>query len=137
MLKILGEHYYLDLDKIDEYIQINQDSLSSSGETESTQINIVKYETIKLMLEVIMDVTDEIDETLAGKGSEISIPFKLAFNTLLNKKLLIIVIPFFVWVTSGWNWNPTTFSPTQEEVNPLEPNSVEVNSSSWLANMTW
>jgi hypothetical protein len=40
------------------------------------------------MLEVIMDVTDEIDETLAGKGSEISIPFKLAFNTLLNKKLL-------------------------------------------------
>jgi hypothetical protein len=78
----------LDLDKIDEYIQINQDSLSSSGETESTQINIVKYETIKLMLEVIMDVTDEIDETLAGKGSEISIPFKLAFNTLLNKKLL-------------------------------------------------
>jgi|TARA_R110000868_G_scaffold111055_2_gene300203 hypothetical protein len=88
MLKILGEHYYLDLDKIDEYIQINQDSLSSSGETESTQINIVKYETIKLMLEVIMDVTDEIDETLAGKGSEISIPFKLAFNTLLNKKLL-------------------------------------------------
>lgn len=88
MLKILGEHYYLDLDKIDEYIQINQDSLSSSGETESTQINIVKYETIKLMLEVIMDVTDKIDETLAGKGSEISIPFKLAFNTLLNKKLL-------------------------------------------------
>ena len=88
MLKILGEHYYLDLDKIDEYIQINQDSLSSSGETESTQINIVKYETIKLMLEVIMDVTDVIDETLAGKGSEISIPFKLAFNTLLNKKLL-------------------------------------------------
>ena len=88
MLKILGEHYYLDFDKIDEYIQINQDSLSSSGETESTQINIVKYETIKLMLEVIMDVTDEIDETLAGKGSEISIPFKLAFNTLLNKKLL-------------------------------------------------
>jgi len=88
MLKILGEHYYLDLDKIDEYIQINPDSLSSSGETESTQINIVKYETIKLMLEVIMDVTDEIDETLAGKGSEISIPFKLAFNTLLNKKLL-------------------------------------------------
>ena len=86
MLKILGEHYYLDLDKIDEYIQIKQDSVS--GETEGTQINIVKYETIKLMLDVIMDDGDEIDETLAGKGSEITIPFKLAFNTLLNKKLL-------------------------------------------------
>jgi hypothetical protein len=93
MLKILGEHYYLDLDKIDEYIQIKQDSSPSSGETESTltegtQINIVKYETIKLMLDVIMDDGDEVDETLAGKGSEITIPFKLAFNTLLNKKLL-------------------------------------------------
>ncbi len=86
MLKILGEHYYLDLDKIDEYIQIKQ--LPSSGETDGTQINIVKYETIKLMLDVIMDDGDEVDETLAGKGSEITIPFKLAFNTLLNKKLL-------------------------------------------------
>jgi hypothetical protein len=88
MLKILGEHYYLDLDKIDEYIQIKQEPSSSSGETDSTQINIVKYETIKLMLDVIMDDGDEVDETLAGKGSEITIPFKLAFNTLLNKKLL-------------------------------------------------
>jgi hypothetical protein len=88
MLKILGEHYYLDLDKIDEYIQIRQEQLPPSGETESTQINLVKYETIKLMLEVIMGDGDGVDETLAGKGSEVTIPFKLAFNTLLNKKLL-------------------------------------------------
>jgi hypothetical protein len=88
MLKILGEHYYLDLDKIDEYIQIKQELLSPSGETDSTQINIVKYETIKLMLDVIMGDGDGVDETLAGKGSEVTIPFKLAFNTLLNKKLL-------------------------------------------------
>lgn len=86
MLKILGEHYYLDLDKIDEYIQIKQEP--SSGDTEGTHISIVKYETIKLMLDVIMDDGDDVDETLAGKGSEITIPFKLAFNTLLNKKLL-------------------------------------------------
>ena len=88
MLKILGEHYHLDLDKIDEYIQIRQEQLPPSGETESTQINLVKYETIKLMLEVIMGDGDGVDETLAGKGSEVTIPFKLAFNTLLNKKLL-------------------------------------------------
>ena len=88
MLKILGEHYYLDLDKIDEYIQIKQEPSSSSGETDGTQINVVKYETIKLMLDVVMYDGEEVDETLAGKGSEISIPFKLAFNTLLNKKLL-------------------------------------------------
>jgi len=87
MLKVLGEHYYLDLDVIDEYIQIKQEP-AVSGETEGTHISIVKYETIKLMLDVIMDETSEIDETLGPKSSEITIPFKLAFNTLLNKKIL-------------------------------------------------
>jgi len=87
MLKILGEHYYLDLDAIDNYIQI-KDVVSASGETGGIDISVVKYETIKLMLEVLMDENEQIDETLGGKSSEITIPFKLAFNTLLNKKIL-------------------------------------------------
>jgi hypothetical protein len=87
MLKILGEHYYLDLDKIDDYIQIKPET-PLSGETEVAHISVAKYETVKLMLDVIMDETNEVDEVLAGKSSELSIPFKLAFNTLLNKKLL-------------------------------------------------
>lgn len=86
MLKILGEHYYLDLDKLDEYIQIKD--LKTSGETEGNHISVVKYESTKLMIEVLMDSSEQIDETLAGKSSELTIPFKLAFNTLLNKKLL-------------------------------------------------
>jgi len=87
MLKILGEYYYLDLDKIDEYIQIKNET-PSSGETENnTHISIVKYDTIKLMIEVLMEGGD-IDETLGDKSSEITIPFKLAFNTLINKQLL-------------------------------------------------
>jgi hypothetical protein len=41
------------------------------------------------MMEIIMDETEEIDETLGTKGTNnISIPFKIAFNTLLYKKLL-------------------------------------------------
>jgi hypothetical protein len=88
MLKVLGENYYLDLDKIDSYVQI-EDKVSSSGETEGTAISIIKYETIKLMLEVIMDESEEIDEKLGIKGiGQLSIPFKLAFNTLLYKKLI-------------------------------------------------
>ena len=87
MLKILGEYYYLDLDKIDEYIQIKNET-PSSGETPSeAHISIVKYDTIKLMIEVLMEGGD-IDETLGDKSSEITIPFKLAFNTLINKQLL-------------------------------------------------
>ena len=88
MLKVLGENYYLDLDKIDSYVQI-EEKVSTSGETEGTAISIIKYETIKLMLEIIMDETEDIDDKLGIKGvSQLSIHFKLAFNTLLYKKLL-------------------------------------------------
>ena len=88
MLKILNEHYFIDLDKIDSYVQI-EEKVSTSGETEGTAISIIKYETIKLMLEIIMDEQEEIDDKLGIKGiSQLSIPFKLAFNTLLYKNLL-------------------------------------------------
>jgi len=88
MLKVLGENYYLDLDKIDDYVQI-KDSVPTSGVTDSTHISIIKYETIKLMLEIIMDEPEEIDEQLGAKGTNnLSIPFKLAFNTLLFKNLI-------------------------------------------------
>jgi hypothetical protein len=89
MLKILGENYYLDLDKIDEYVQIKDNKKTTSGETEGATISIIKYDTVKLMIEIIMDENDDVDETLGVKGvNNISIPFKLAFNTLLYKKLL-------------------------------------------------
>jgi hypothetical protein len=88
MLKVLGEHYYLDLDKIDDYVQIKEVT-PSTGITDTTHISIIKYETVKLMMEIIMDEPEEVDETLGVKGTNnLSIPFKIAFNTLLYKKLL-------------------------------------------------
>jgi hypothetical protein len=87
MLKILGEFYYLDLDAIDEFIQIKEVEPSPSATTEGTHISIAKYEMVKLMVEVLMDDA-EVDETLGDKSSEITIPFKLSFNTLINKGLL-------------------------------------------------
>jgi len=89
MLKILGEHYFLDLDEIDNFIQIKETNSLATGTTGENHISIVKYETIKLMLEIIMDEHEEIDETLGSKAvSNLSIPFRLAFNTLISKKLL-------------------------------------------------
>lgn len=82
MLKILGEHYYLDLEQIESYVSIP----SETGVTEN-HISVMKYEMVKLMTEVLMSEKDDIDETLGNK-SNISIPFKIAFNTLINKKLL-------------------------------------------------
>jgi hypothetical protein len=40
------------------------------------------------MIEILMTESDEVDETLGAKSSELSIPFKLAFNTLINKKII-------------------------------------------------
>ena len=40
------------------------------------------------MVDVLLSESEDVDETLGPKSSEISIPFKLAFNTLINKKII-------------------------------------------------
>ena len=88
MLKIFNEHYFIDIDEIDKFIQIKT-SEPFTGETGENHISIVKYETVKLMLEIIMDEQEDVDDKLGTKGTNnLSIPFKLAFNTLLSKQLL-------------------------------------------------
>ena len=87
MFKLFNEEYFIDLDVIEEYTQVIQNE-TYSGSTEGPTISIIKYESIKLMLEVIMDYQESIDETLGTKSSDIPLSFKLAFNTLLNKKII-------------------------------------------------
>ena len=43
---------------------------------------------VKMMIEILITEHENIDESLGEKSSEISIPFKIAFNTLQNKQLL-------------------------------------------------
>jgi hypothetical protein len=86
MLKILGEHYYLDLDKIEEFTNATP-SESFTGVSEN-HISVVKYDMVKLLIEILMTENEQIDETLGMKSNEVTIPFKLAFNSLINKKLI-------------------------------------------------
>jgi hypothetical protein len=115
MLKILNEYYYLDLDKMEELVNIPTKEKSESVKSESVKsegvksegvksegddseneeldgmtqhISIVKYDMLKVMIDVLMTESEEVDEKLGPKSTEISIPFKLAFNTLLNKKII-------------------------------------------------
>lgn len=81
MFKIFNENYYVDLDVLDEYVNLT----SISGEP---QIHLVKYESIKSMLETVLTESNEVDEDLGLKSNELSIPFKIAFNTLLIKKII-------------------------------------------------
>ena len=83
MLKILNDHYYVDLDRLEQYVNIPQ----PSGDSEN-HISVVKYDIIKVMMEVLLTENDIVDETLGEKSNELTIPFKLAFNTLLNKKII-------------------------------------------------
>jgi hypothetical protein len=86
MLKILGEHYYLDLDAIEKYTTVEPPK-DFTGASEN-HISVVKYEMVKSLSEVLLTESEDVDETLGMKTNELSIPFKIAFNSLLNKKLL-------------------------------------------------
>ena len=81
MIKILNENYYLDLDRLDEELQI----ATPSGET---QIHLVNYEIVKMMVETLLTEVDQVDEKMGFKTTELTIPFKIAFNTLVFKKII-------------------------------------------------
>ena len=90
MIKVLGENYYIDLDKVEEYLDMSNQYTEgeTSGNTE-TRINIIKFEMVKMLVDTILTEHEEIDEQLGMKSSSnTSIPFRLAFNSLLNKKLI-------------------------------------------------
>lgn len=94
MIKVLGENYYFDLDKIEEYLDmtiksdedIEDDEFSGSTDM---KINVIKFEMVKMLMDTILTEHEEIDEKLGMKSSNnTSIPFRLSFNSLLNKKLI-------------------------------------------------
>lgn len=85
MLKLFNEHYYIDMTEIEDFV--NLEIIPLSGGTNEQQIKFVKYEMVKMMMEVLMTEREDADEMLGNK-SAVSIPFKLAFNTLLNENIL-------------------------------------------------
>lgn len=87
MLKVLGENYFVDLDEIEKYLDINEANDDLTGSTE-TRVNIIKLEMVKMLMEVLLTESNDVDDKLGLKSKETSIPFKIAFNTLLNKKLI-------------------------------------------------
>ena len=81
LFNTFGENYYIDLDKLEKEIELN----SATGET---QFHLVKYEMIKMMIETIITESENVDEKLGPNNSELTIPFKIAFNTLRVKNII-------------------------------------------------
>jgi len=91
MIQVLGENYFIDLDEIENYLGMSQtdDSEDSESGVTETKINIIKFEMVKMLLDTILNEQEIVDEKLGMKSNaQVSIPFRLAFNSLLNKKLI-------------------------------------------------
>jgi len=92
MLKFLGENYYLDIDELERQVSYEKSAIPFvTGDTESgeQQISVTRFETFKSLIEVLLTERDEIDENLGmHAGKDLTIPFKIAFNTLLINRIL-------------------------------------------------
>lgn len=91
MFNVLGEKYYIDLDKLEEYLEIDETTNDEtvSGSTES-KVNLIKLEFVKMLISTVLTEDDDgIDEKLGMKSANnTTLPFRLSFNSLLNKKII-------------------------------------------------
>jgi hypothetical protein len=91
MLEFLGENYYLDISELERQVSFENSSLppiTESGNTEQ-QISVTRYEMFKVLIDVVLTEREEIDENLGIHGAKnLTIPFKIAFNTLLINNIL-------------------------------------------------
>jgi hypothetical protein len=114
LFKIGGEEYFFDLDKISDFIRLERqeqdlvDILSQSDdqtkeedgveeeipvmpeESYGQMIDITKWELTKAMIETVLSEQGEVDESMgvAKLEQQLSIPFRISFNTLLINKIL-------------------------------------------------
>ena len=89
MVEVLGKYYYIDLEGITKQSQTGSTILNEDG-TETAEINIFKYEILKVCLERILNEYQEVDDNLGPFAEEhLSVSFKFAFNTLIKYKILI------------------------------------------------
>lgn len=84
MLDVLGEKYYLNINAIDSFV----DRPEFSGTGESQHISVIKYEIIKILTEVVFSEMQPIDEKMISKSQDLSVSFRLAWNTMLFNKFI-------------------------------------------------
>ena len=90
MINVLGENYFIDLDQVEKYLDMSDEGLEPVSATTEMRINVIKFELVKMLFETILSEQEMIDDKLGLKttSNNTSVPFKIAFNTLLNKKLI-------------------------------------------------
>lgn len=116
LFNIAGEKFYFDLDAVSEFIKLEKqddiDDLFQSEEEVSGKetddideenpdmmygtgmgqmIDITKWELTKAMVETVLTEHGELDESMGVSKleSQLSIPFRFSFNTLLINKIIV------------------------------------------------
>jgi hypothetical protein len=107
LFEISGTKFYFDLESISDFVRIDEkdsksiDALFKSGEeSEETEeeilqgpmVDMTKWELVKGMMESILTDNSIVDEDMGITmlGKQLSIPFRLSFNTLVKHKLIKI-----------------------------------------------
>jgi hypothetical protein len=115
LFNVAGEEFYFDLDRISEFIKLEKpendiDDIfkekpdpTDTDDTKDVEdelplednfgqmIDITKWELTKAMVETVLTENNgELDESMgiAKLESQLSIPFRISFNTLLINKIL-------------------------------------------------
>jgi hypothetical protein len=92
MVTIFGKKYYIDIDGITEKCKIEETTKEEEDGLKTLEINLFKYDIIKMCLERILNEFNEVDvdeEIAFLSENTISPSFKIAFNTLIKNKILI------------------------------------------------
>ena len=103
LLQIGGKELYLDIDRLSEIVRVEQEPTPikvNEGkddvdvddpitDTSGLHIDVTKYEMYREMIGGIMMYNEEVDNKMGIVGlNNTTIPFKIAFNTLLMKGIL-------------------------------------------------
>ena len=97
MVKIFGKYYYIDVENIvDKCTTIispeNKEDEIENGTNSTIEINVFKYEIIKMCLERVLSEFQERneDEDIGIFAlSDVNVSLKIAFNTLIKYNILI------------------------------------------------
>lgn len=87
-LDIMGIKMIIDVDELIKQVILDKKEIDGKL-IDDFAINAPKYEIFRLLLEVILSTEEEMDNKMGYKSLDNSgFPFKLAFNTLIEHKIL-------------------------------------------------
>lgn len=109
LFEIAGEQFYFDLDRISDFVRIEENDpknieelLTKENSTEENEtktneeeyqgplIDMTRWDLTKAMIETILNENSVVDEDMGVTmlGKQLSIPFRISFNTLIKHKLI-------------------------------------------------